>query len=72
VLQFNAGVTRSVRVPEIGEVQARVAIINLFDRIYLIRNGTGIGVFSPQYGPRRAVFGGITIPIPPRRGASPP
>jgi hypothetical protein len=53
-------------------VQARVAIINLFDRSYLIRNGTGIGVFSPQYGPRRAVFGGITIPIPPRLGASPP
>ncbi|HEX4238096.1 MAG TPA: outer membrane beta-barrel protein [Xanthobacteraceae bacterium] len=30
-----------------------------FDTVYQIRNGTGIGVFSPQYGPRRGYFIGI-------------
>ncbi len=71
-LQFNAGVMRSFRAPRIGEVQARVAIINLFDRSYLIRNGTGIGVFSPQYSPRRALYAGVTIPLAPLVHASPP
>jgi hypothetical protein len=28
--------------------------------IYEIRDGTGIGVFAPQFGPRRGFFGGIT------------
>ncbi len=71
-LQINVGAMRSFRAPWIGKVEARVAIVNLFDHSYLIRNGTGIGVFSPQYGPRRAVFGGITIPIPPRAGSPQP
>src|SRR5262249_52272850 len=29
------------------------------DTIYQIRNGSGIGVFAPQYGPRRGYFLGI-------------
>jgi outer membrane receptor protein involved in Fe transport len=35
-------------------------IINLFDRKYEIRDGTGVGVGAPQYGARRGFFGGIT------------
>ncbi|HTP91892.1 MAG TPA: hypothetical protein VMJ52_09165 [Xanthobacteraceae bacterium] len=27
---------------------------NVFDKIYEIRDGSGIGVFAPQFGPRRA------------------
>ena len=38
----------------------RLSVINLFDRIYLLRSGTGIGEFAPQYGPRRGVFAEIT------------
>jgi outer membrane receptor protein involved in Fe transport len=34
----------------------RVSVINLFDRIYLLRSATGVGEFSPQYGPRRGGF----------------
>jgi outer membrane receptor protein involved in Fe transport len=34
----------------------RVSAINLFDRSYLLRAGTGIGEFAPQYGPRRGAF----------------
>jgi hypothetical protein len=29
----------------------RFDVVNLFDTIYFIRDGNGIGVFAPQYGP---------------------
>jgi len=29
-------------------------VLNVFDAIYQIRNGTGVGVGAPQYGLRRA------------------
>ena len=38
----------------------RFDIINLFDTVYLIRDGSGIGVFAPQYGPRRGFFAGMS------------
>ena len=37
-------------------LSVRVSVINLFDRIYLLRSATGIGEFAPQYGPRRGGF----------------
>ena len=41
----------------------RFDVINAFDRIYQIRNGTGVGVGAPQFGPRRGLFAGVTIPF---------
>jgi outer membrane receptor protein involved in Fe transport len=38
----------------------RFDIINVFDEIYQIRNGEGIGVFAPQFGPRRGYFVGLS------------
>jgi outer membrane receptor protein involved in Fe transport len=38
----------------------RFDVVNLFDDIYQIRDGSGIGVFAPQYGPRRGFFVGIS------------
>ena len=38
----------------------RFDVVNLFDTIYEIRDGSGIGVFAPQFGPRRGFFVGIT------------
>jgi hypothetical protein len=32
--------------------------------VYQIRNGTGIGVQTTQFGPRRAFYAGINIPLP--------
>jgi outer membrane receptor protein involved in Fe transport len=43
-----------------GKLDARIAVINLFDRDYEIRDGTGIGVGPPAFGPRRAFYGGIS------------
>lgn len=38
----------------------RLDIVNLFDKVYEIRDGTGVGVGAPSYGPRRGVFVGLT------------
>ena len=38
----------------------RFDIVNLLDSSYEIRSGTGIGVFAPQFGPRRGYFFGFT------------
>jgi outer membrane receptor protein involved in Fe transport len=69
-VQFNAAVSKSVTVPDVGQLEGRVAVVNLGDWIYRIRSGSGIGVFAPQYGPRRAVYAGLKweIPFLKRRG----
>lgn len=58
--QFNLSASRTFEIPGLGDLDARFAIVNLFDRVYEIRNGTGVGVGAPQYGPRRGVFLGLT------------
>jgi outer membrane cobalamin receptor len=39
---------------------ARIDIENLFDKVYQIRDGSGVGVAAPSYGPRRGFYGGLT------------
>lgn len=41
----------------------RFDITNGFDTVYQIRNGTGIGVGAPQFGPRRGFFVGFSMPF---------
>jgi outer membrane receptor protein involved in Fe transport len=41
----------------------RFDVVNVFDKIYEIRDGSGIGVFAPQFGPRRAYYFGISQKI---------
>ena len=65
ILQFNAAVVRNFRMPGVGSVEGRISMINVFDHTYQIRNGSGIGVFSPSYGPRRTLYAGIKIPLAP-------
>jgi outer membrane receptor protein involved in Fe transport len=64
-IQLDAGITRRVTVPNHGGVlEFRGAIVNLNDRTYEIRSGSGIGVFAAQFGPRRALYGGIKWELP--------
>ena len=37
----------------------RFDVVNVFDTVYELRDGSGIGVFASQYGPRRGFFVGI-------------
>jgi outer membrane receptor protein involved in Fe transport len=58
--QLNAGISREFAMPDGKPVTLRFDVVNLFDTIYELRNGTGIGVFAPQFGPRRGYFFGIS------------
>jgi hypothetical protein len=58
--QVNAGTSHVFHLDSAGTLTARFDIINVFDKIYEIRNGTGVGVGAPQYGPRRGFFVGFS------------
>ena len=58
--QINLGATRKVNLGGFGPVEARLVVINLADHSYELRDGTGIGVFAPQYGPRRGIYLGLS------------
>jgi outer membrane receptor protein involved in Fe transport len=59
--QVNLGVSHDFDVGSTGPLTARIDVLNLFDKIYEIRSGTGIGVFAPQYGPTRGLFFGLSM-----------
>jgi outer membrane receptor protein involved in Fe transport len=61
--QINTGISHEFAMPDGLPVTVRFDIVNLLDAIYQIRSGTGIGVFAPQYGPRRGYFLGISKKI---------
>jgi outer membrane receptor protein involved in Fe transport len=59
--QVNVGVAREFFLPgDTKPTTVRFDVVNLFDTIYQIRSGSGIGVFAPQFGPRRGYYAGIT------------
>jgi hypothetical protein len=41
----------------------RVSLLNVLDRSFELRDGSGIGVGAPQYGPRRTVYVGLSKPF---------
>lgn len=55
--QVNFGLQHSFDIA--GGLIARFDVINAFDEKYEIRNGTGVGVGAPQWGPRRGFFAGL-------------
>jgi len=61
--QVNAGLTHVFQLSGARQLTARAAVINVFDKVYEIRNGTGVGVGAPQYGPRRGFFFGVSVPF---------
>ena len=58
-VQVNLGVAHDVQMAG-GSLTLRADVINLFDKRYAIRDGSGVGVGAPQFGPRRGVFAGIS------------
>ncbi|KVC41134.1 TonB-dependent receptor [Burkholderia pseudomultivorans] len=59
-MQLNLGVSRHFDEPIIGKFDVRASLVNAFGRVYELRDGSGIGVGAPQYGPRRAIYAGLT------------
>jgi outer membrane receptor protein involved in Fe transport len=58
--QVNLGVNHAFQFTGSGALTVRFDVINLFDKVYEIRNGTGVGVGAPQFGQRRGFFGGVS------------
>jgi len=63
--QVNFGSTHVFRLGDSGSLTARFDVINLLDRSYQIRNGTGVGVGAPQFGPRRGFYFGLSKSVQP-------
>jgi len=57
----NLGVAHDFKLsPDAKPTTVRFDVVNLFDQIYELRTGSGIGEFAPQYGARRGFFAGIS------------
>jgi hypothetical protein len=61
VVQLNFSAERSFHVPGLGELTNRLAVLNVLDRINLIRPAEGIGIFQSAYGPRRTLYDTLTL-----------
>jgi len=61
---FNMALVQSFQdlfhVPFLKRTQLRLDVINLFDKRYELRDGSGIGVGAPQWGLRRTIMTGIS------------
>ena len=56
---LNLGVEQSIKVGAKGTLKARLDVVNVFDYVYELRSGTGIGVNAAQYGMGRGVFASV-------------
>jgi outer membrane receptor protein involved in Fe transport len=45
----------------LGKLQGRIAVLNIFDKSYELRDGTGVGVGAPQWGVRRTFYAAMTL-----------
>jgi hypothetical protein len=57
---INVSATENLRKLMLKGVELRFDVINLLDRKYEIRDGTGVGVGAPQFGLRRTFLAGVT------------
>jgi TonB dependent receptor/TonB-dependent Receptor Plug Domain len=61
VLQVNVSAERAFKVPGVGVLTNRLAVLNIFDRTNLIRPAEGIGIFQSAYGPRLTFYDTLTL-----------
>jgi len=61
--QVNMSANESFNTTELGRFNVRLVALNVFDKVFEIRDGTGVGVGAPQWGPRRGFFLGLDKPF---------
>jgi len=54
--QLNLSVAHDFDAGGAGKIHTQLAVINVLDRVYELRDGTGVGVGAPQFGPRRGLY----------------
>ncbi|MEN5419383.1 TonB-dependent receptor [Stenotrophomonas sp. TWI169] len=55
-LQVNLSAGHDFNADSGHPLHAQLALINALDRSYQLRDGGGVGVFAPQWGPRRGAY----------------
>jgi len=55
-LQVNLSAAHDFNADSGHPLHAQLALVNALDRSYQLRDGGGIGVFAPQWGPRRGAY----------------
>ncbi len=58
--QWNLGLIQKFNEPLVGPFSVRLAVLNVLNRVYELRDGSGVGVGAPQFGPQRAFFAGLS------------
>ena len=58
---FNIGVEQDFRLQARRTLKLRLDVINLLDKTYELRDGTGVGVNAAQFGERRGLFGSLGL-----------
>jgi len=57
---INMGIEHTFKINDKSDIKVRFDVVNVFDEVYELRNGTGVGVAAPSFGPRRGYYGGVT------------
>lgn len=56
----NLGIAQNIDGPGVLKgLSIRFDVTNVFDKVYPLRDGSGVGVGAPQYGARRGFFAGV-------------
>ncbi len=56
---YNLSLSRRIKITDKTAVKIRFDVVNILDTIYELRDGSGIGVFAPQFGQRRGFYGTV-------------
>jgi outer membrane receptor protein involved in Fe transport len=62
-VQLNASASHTFDAAGPGKFDVRLSVLNLLDKSYELRDGTGIGVGAPQFGPRRTIYLALSKPF---------
>jgi len=54
--QLDLNISHDFTLGDSGNLHTQLAVLNALDRSYALRDGSGIGVGAPQFGPRRGVY----------------
>ncbi len=55
-IQTNIAIARDFNLPIIDKINIRISMLNIFDNVYQLHDGSGVGVAASQYGPRRTLY----------------
>ena len=58
---FNVSLSRRIKIAGKMAVKIRFDVVNILDKIYELRDGSGIGVGAPQFGQRRGFYGTVAF-----------